>query len=530
MTTLVTLLFSLSLSSTPQPLGVGDTCVLSDSIKVFQTQKLKTAKKRLQAGEGTTILKQTKGRFRIKSGQVKGWVKAGYFKSICHPPSTPEPTPEPIKPEPQPAPALAPETPKATAPPEVAPAPAPAPPAEAKPERVLLLDAEAPEALSHLGKIVETTIAEICEGRDELELVTTSDLETIVSNEQVKQAFGCESNVSCMAEVSQWANTENVLKATLGKVGDVLTLTLSLIDAKRAQVMERVQQEFRQEEELPQAAKQALFEIFSLEGQGNVVKYRLTEGQKVTLAVLELKTAGLSESVAQNLTQVLSVELKRIDGASVISSDDIEAMLSLEQDKQMLGCDSDTACLAAIGGALGVDKLVVGQVGMLGSSYLISLKLIDPMGAGVDNRINETFRGAESTLMHAIRSAGRRLLGVEINDPGSLTVTSSQQAATLLLNGDEKGLLPLPPINDLTPGRHSIRIQKDGFIPWSGDIYINPFETTSHWVELEEAPQRWYQKWWVWTIAGTAVAGVATTMAIVLQEPSQTVEPVLTVR
>ncbi len=33
---------------------------------------------------------------------------------------------------------------------------------------------------------------------------------------------------------------------------------------------------------------------------------------------------------------------------------------------------------------------------------------------------------------------------------------------------------------------------------------------TAVWASLEERPARWYQKWWVWTVAGVVLAGGVT--------------------
>ncbi len=533
-------------AKTPAALQARQTCELSGQIKVFHRKNLKVAMRRVRQGEAITIEKVAPDRYVIQTSQEKGWVLASQLDAICLPVQRdPEPEvqaaalpePEPVlelgpvvdaattqessqepplaSPVPAPDPVAVVDEPAVEIPPETAPAvqePAPAP--EVK--RVLMMPVTVEGVDEALGAMATSSLSQVCGARSELEVVTTEDLAAMATNEQQKQVLGCEANVSCMAEVSEWAQTENVLKANLGRVGEMYAFTLSLVNSKRAQVAGRAQREFRNQEELPKVAEELVLELFGLEGRGNMISYRLTEGQDISLAILNMKTAGLSESVAANLTQVLSVELKRIDGASVISSDDIEAMLSVEADKEILGCDSDTACLAAIGGALGVDKLVVGQVGMLGTSYVISLKLISPLSASVDNRINETFRGDEATLIPAIRNTARRLLGIESKDPGSLSVAASQMGAVVVLNGQEKGELPMAAIADLLPGRHNLRVEKDGYIPWVGDVYVNPFDNTAHWVDLAEAPERWYQKWWVWTITGTVAAGVATTLALTL--------------
>jgi hypothetical protein len=41
------------------------------------------------------------------------------------------------------------------------------------------------------------------------------------------------------------------------------------------------------------------------------------------------------------------------------------------------------------------------------------------------------------------------------------------------------------------------------------------------WAKLDEQPERWYQKWWVWSLVGAVVIGVTTT-AIVLSAPGET--------
>ena len=62
--------------------------------------------------------------------------------------------------------------------------------------------------------------------------------------------------------------------------------------------------------------------------------------------------------------------------ARVMGSKEVDAMLGFEQKKQMAGC-TDTSCMVAIGGALGVDKILMGSIGKLGNSYTLNLKLIN---------------------------------------------------------------------------------------------------------------------------------------------------------
>jgi len=95
-------------------------------------------------------------------------------------------------------------------------------------------------------------------------------------------------------------------------------------------------------------------------------------------------------------------------------------MLSLEEQKQRLSACDDQACLAEIGGALGVRWVVVGNVSLFGDTYLFNMKLIDVEKAQVAGRVSKSIKGGESKLIAELPSGARELfkavaehLGVE---------------------------------------------------------------------------------------------------------------------
>ena len=131
------------------------------------------------------------------------------------------------------------------------------------------------------------------------------------------------------------------------------------------------------------------------------------------VAVMDLSAkAGVDAVKAATLTDILCAAIKDIGEYKVISREDIRAMLMHVQDQQLLGCD-DTRCLAEIGGALGVPLLVFGNIGMLGDTYVINLKLIDIDNADVVNRISEKYSGPEGGLIDHLEYCTRVLFGKE---------------------------------------------------------------------------------------------------------------------
>ena len=224
--------------------------------------------------------------------------------------------------------------------------------------------------------------------------------------------------------------------------------------------------------------------------------------------MFDLVSTGVSDEVATNLTQVLSAELERAEGASVIGRDDIKAMLTLEAEKQMLGCSDDSSCMAEIGAALGVDYIVAGHVGKVAETYMVSLRLIAPDSVQVKNRVTESFVGSEEQLVGAVRHAARRLIGVGV-ESGALALDTNEGDGVVLLDGREIEDLSLIP--DLSPGRHSLRISKEDYLEWNSDVYVHPGEPTALTVELESRPRRWYQSWLFWTSVVAVAAGGAAT-------------------
>jgi hypothetical protein len=101
---------------------------------------------------------------------------------------------------------------------------------------------------------------------------------------------------------------------------------------------------------------------------------------------------GIPPSTAAALTESLSGEVRHRAGVEVITEREIAAVLSLERQKTMLGCTSE-ACMAELGGALGCDRLVTGDLARLGESWLVHLRLVETARARVVAQADRRLRG-----------------------------------------------------------------------------------------------------------------------------------------
>lgn len=107
---------------------------------------------------------------------------------------------------------------------------------------------------------------------------------------------------------------------------------------------------------------------------------------------------GVADGTATILTDIITTEVAQLDRFDVIGKSDIAAMIGFQKQKQLLGCSEDSNCIAEIGGSLGVEYVLTGQVGRLGSKYRISLLLVEARKAKVVSRAAGTCNANDDEL------------------------------------------------------------------------------------------------------------------------------------
>ncbi len=128
------------------------------------------------------------------------------------------------------------------------------------------------------------------------------------------------------------------------------------------------------------------------------------------LAVMALRVdTELPKGMDRTLNEILLGEFHRRHGQEVLGASDIAAILQVEQQKILLGCDDDS-CLAELGGALGVGLVVVPSIGAVGDKYVINLKLLDVAEARVLARVNQYVAREENEILDGIRAAVAQLM------------------------------------------------------------------------------------------------------------------------
>lgn len=124
-------------------------------------------------------------------------------------------------------------------------------------------------------------------------------------------------------------------------------------------------------------------------------------------------TLGIDPDLARLLGEMTVARLQAIGRHEVMSSADVATLLDAERQKQLVGC-SDESCLAEIGGALGAELLVVGNVSRLGGRAVLTLKLIDTRETKLVKQLADELPADESEFSERIRVASFTLLDITV--------------------------------------------------------------------------------------------------------------------
>ena len=121
--------------------------------------------------------------------------------------------------------------------------------------------------------------------------------------------------------------------------------------------------------------------------------------------------------MAASATVLVPTEVRRArPDAQVISSEDVRSLLTHQKNRLVLGCGADAACLADLGGVLGVDEIVAGRLGRLGETWVLELRRLDVKLARNLASVTRAVHSAEA-LVGAVRSAAGELYAVPVG-PG----------------------------------------------------------------------------------------------------------------
>jgi hypothetical protein len=246
--------------------------------------------------------------------------------------------------------------------------------------------------------------------------------------------------------------------------------------------------------------------------------------EKVKILVMDVQCSqNVEPDVAGAMTGVVAATLDEPGAFQTITTRDVQEMLEVEKAKRVAGCESDLACLAEIGGALGAELLVTGRVTLLGSKHLIQFDLLRVSPPEVVKRVERQYAGSSAGLLDDLRIAIRLLVrDVLAGRSGTLLVRASEEGSTIRVDGTIVGVSPLDLPITLAEGTHTVDVEREGFVVFRKDVAVRPGEgmfldaklrPSQAFIESYEASAM-AQRIGAWSAIGAGIAAVGTGVAL----------------
>lgn len=96
---------------------------------------------------------------------------------------------------------------------------------------------------------------------------------------------------------------------------------------------------------------------------------------EVKLAAPGLSCTGIEAGICDSYLERFATMLGRT-GVKVTTSSDLARMLGFERQKQLMGCDDGTSCIAELAGGLGIDAMLGGSLAKTEAGYTVTFRVI----------------------------------------------------------------------------------------------------------------------------------------------------------
>jgi hypothetical protein len=222
--------------------------------------------------------------------------------------------------------------------------------------------------------------------------------------------------------------------------------------------------------------------------------------------------AGVTRAV--DLAARMSAILERAAAVDVVSPAEAHRRLRGQLGAEIANCAGDPACVAKVGQQLQVDEVILVGISQLGD-VIVALQRISVASRAVEGRIADALPPEVEPTDEVLLGYLKRLLPPEnFRRFGAIRVRANVLGAEVLIDGLVRGVTPLAALKVDAPHRYRLKVRKPGYLDFTASLEVQPDGVVEVTPEIQRRPPTpaWYQRWWVWGLAGVVVAGTTTAL------------------
>ena len=196
-----------------------------------------------------------------------------------------------------------------------------------------------------------------------------------------------------------------------------------------------------------------------------------TPTDKPRIAIMDLaRASGVSEDASVGLTGLIAA---RVDGLRIfdlVTEEDVRNLINFDELRTVLSEADDASKLAEIGETLGADYLLSGRIY---AEPRVDVVLYDLKTHKAVRREVAQAKTRSALTRPLLRKVDRVIAPVLASRTAKLIVRTSEEGATISLDGDALGPSPLP-VREVGSGPHTLTATKEGFIKSEMDLVLQP--------------------------------------------------------
>ncbi|MBN1759203.1 MAG: SUMF1/EgtB/PvdO family nonheme iron enzyme [Chitinispirillaceae bacterium] len=150
----------------------------------------------------------------------------------------------------------------------------------------------------------------------------------------------------------------------------------------------------------------------SAAGDARSMTKQAFQGDQPSIAILSVKSRDASRDDLEHISNSVAREFSQTTRAKVLFLDEVKKLLHAEGGDRLLECFTDS-CISRIGSKAGVDVVIVGDLGLLGSTHILDLKMVDVLRDKILSRTSVSVKEDLGKILDEIPKAIGKLVEVD---------------------------------------------------------------------------------------------------------------------
>ena len=201
-----------------------------------------------------------------------------------------------------------------------------------------------------------------------------------------------------------------------------------------------------------------------------------SQQKKTQIAVLEFQTTGgLDKNEVSTLANRFRAILVKTKVFDVLEREKMNEILKT-QDFNISDACNTAECAVQVGQLLGVESMIAGDIGKIGTVYTIDLRIIDVATGKIIRSETEDYNGGIEGLLGVMTTIANAFAGVEspskaASGTGDLNITSIPAKAEIYIDGKKTPWVTPRLVEGISAGNHTIEL-KSGSLSARRDVVV----------------------------------------------------------